>query len=177
MANKNLIPLSQAVETIKTAILQGQYEALKGANRVQLAVYYGIGKYLSKNTRNFAYGTGALKAISQQLRKEMPGLRGFSAENMRKMRMFYEEWADVFENRSTVMSEIEIIPFAVDLQPFEFRSTLWSEIGEQDLNSFLSVSFSNHRIIFAQEKDITARWFYIRKCATEFWECYNVDKV
>ena len=26
----SLIPLSQAVETIKTAILQGQYEALKG---------------------------------------------------------------------------------------------------------------------------------------------------
>ena len=40
MANKNLIPLSEAVETIKTAILQGQHEALKGANRVQLAVYY-----------------------------------------------------------------------------------------------------------------------------------------
>jgi hypothetical protein len=103
------------------------------------------------------------------LQQELPGLKGFSAENMRKMRMFYEEWADVFENRSTVSNEIEIIHLALDIQPFEFRSTLWSEIGEQDLNSFLSVSFSNHRIIFAQEKDITARWFYIRKCATEFW--------
>ena len=44
--NNSIIPLSQAVEAIKTAILQGQYEALKGVNRVQLMVYFGIGKYL-----------------------------------------------------------------------------------------------------------------------------------
>ena len=50
-SDKSLIPISQAVETIKTAILQGQHEALKGANRVQLAVYYGIGKYISRTVR------------------------------------------------------------------------------------------------------------------------------
>lgn len=31
---------AEAAETIKTAILQGQYEALKGENRIQLAVYF-----------------------------------------------------------------------------------------------------------------------------------------
>ena len=39
MADKELIPLSQAVEAIKTAILQGQYEANKDVNRIQLASY------------------------------------------------------------------------------------------------------------------------------------------
>ena len=33
---------TEAAETIKTAILQGQYEALKGENRIQLAVYRKI---------------------------------------------------------------------------------------------------------------------------------------
>ena len=42
---------TEAAETIKTAILQGQYEALKGENRIQLAVYYSIGKYVSQNSR------------------------------------------------------------------------------------------------------------------------------
>ena len=40
-----------AVVAIKTAILQGQYEAARGVNRIQLAVYFGVGKYLSLNTR------------------------------------------------------------------------------------------------------------------------------
>ena len=89
---KSLIPLSEAVETIKTAILQGQYEALKDVNRVQLAVYFAIGKYLSNNTRRLPYGASALKAISEQLHKEMPGLRGFSETSLKKMRLFFEHW-------------------------------------------------------------------------------------
>lgn len=43
--------LRQAVADIKAAILQGQYEACKGVNRIQLAVYFGIGKYISLHTR------------------------------------------------------------------------------------------------------------------------------
>lgn len=72
--------------------MQGQYEALKDVNRIQLAVYYAIGKYLSNNTRKMEYGSGAIKAISEQLRKEMPGLRGFSATQLNEMRRFYEAW-------------------------------------------------------------------------------------
>ncbi len=39
-----LINYTSAVETIKTAILQGQYQAAKDVNRVQLALYFAIGK-------------------------------------------------------------------------------------------------------------------------------------
>ena len=90
--NNSPIPLSQAVEAIKTAILQGQYEALKDVNRVQLAVYFAIGKYLSKNTKRFTWGSGVMDKISVQLRKELPGLRGFSSSNLYEMRKSYEAW-------------------------------------------------------------------------------------
>lgn len=93
MEQKNTTAVyNNAAEIIKTAILQGQYEALKGENRVQLAVYFGIGKYVSLNSRQGTWGTGALAAISERLRKIMPGLRGFSAESLKKMRLFYENW-------------------------------------------------------------------------------------
>lgn len=49
--------LRQAVADIKVAILQGQYEACKGVNRIQLAVYFGIGKYVSQHSRK---GRGVL---------------------------------------------------------------------------------------------------------------------
>ena len=84
------IELKGAVDAIKTAILQGQYEAAKGVNRIQLAVYFGIGKYISYHTRKNKWGTGALEVISQQLRKELPGLRGFSVTSLKNMRKFYE---------------------------------------------------------------------------------------
>ncbi|MBR2104735.1 MAG: hypothetical protein IJ933_05570 [Bacteroidales bacterium] len=30
--------------------------------------------------------------MSQQLKKKLPGLRGFSERNIKNMRTFYEEW-------------------------------------------------------------------------------------
>lgn len=61
-----------AVKTIKTAILQGQYAAAKGTNRIQLATYFAIGKYISQNSRHGFWGKGAIETISEQLRKELP---------------------------------------------------------------------------------------------------------
>lgn len=104
--NTNALPadLRKAVETIKTAILQGQYEAAKGVNRIQLAVYFSIGKYVSQNSRKGVWGTGALETISGQLRRELPGLRGYSATQLREMRLFYEEW-NLLDPKSSVATD------------------------------------------------------------------------
>lgn len=94
--NKNIpTELHSAVEAIKTAILQGKYEALKDVNRVQLAVYFAIGKYLSNNNKRFAYGARTIALICEQLHKEMPGLRGFSKSNLYEMRKFYDAWPHI----------------------------------------------------------------------------------
>ena len=83
----------EAVSVIKTAILQSQYDAARTVNEKQLTLYYGIGKYISINSRSGNWGSGAIDAISEQLEKELPGLKGFSPRNLRYMRTFYEEWA------------------------------------------------------------------------------------
>ena len=112
MDEQLIIPLSQAVEAIKTAILQGQYEANKDVNRIQLAVYFAIGKYLSKNTRRLPYGAGAIKAISDQLLREMPGLRGYSETSMKKMRLFYEAW-QLLDADSSIVTDKSQSPIAI----------------------------------------------------------------
>ena len=99
--------LLQAVADIKEAILQGQYEAAKGVNRIQLAVYFGIGKYISQHTRKGVWGTGALDTISDQLRRELPGLRGFSATSLRNMRKFYENWIMLDGNSASALVELQ----------------------------------------------------------------------
>lgn len=84
--------LAHVVQAIKGAILQSQQRALGAVNQEQLALYYSIGRFISANTRNKNWGKGFIDNISSQLRKELPGLRGFSAPSLRKMRTFYEEW-------------------------------------------------------------------------------------
>lgn len=192
MDNANLIPLSQAVETIKTAILQGQHEALKGTNRVQLAVYYGIGKYLSKNTRRFAYGTGALKAISEQLRKDMPGLRGFATTQLYEMRKFYEAWLFLDSNITvtTVESDImdttecsEKIPVTtVKLQQSEnqidiFNTIQIPNIADFPVEDFFTVPFTHHSKIISQCKEQQGRYYYIHRTAEEHLSVEELERL
>lgn len=97
-----------ATEQIKEAILSSQYKAAKQVNAVQLSLYYGVGRYVSQNTRKGVWGTGAIKAISEQLHKELPGLRGFSERNIKNMRAFYEEWQGLDTNLETTVSKFQI---------------------------------------------------------------------
>ena len=90
-----------AVQTIKDAILRSQYQAAKLVNREMLSLYYGIGRYISSNSREGFWGTGAIRTISERLRKELPGLKGFSETNIKNMRLFYEEWEPVFDKSTT----------------------------------------------------------------------------
>ena len=88
-----VVNYDDAVQTIKIAILQSQYDAAQSINKKQLMLYYDIGKYISLNSRNGFWGKGAIDTISERLDRELPGLRGFSARSLRYMRTFYEEWA------------------------------------------------------------------------------------
>lgn len=94
-----------AVHTIKNVILQSQYQAIKLINREQLALYYGIGRYISQNSRDGYWGTGAIGFISKRLQSELPGLRGFSERNLKNMRKFYEEWRILDANSAVATAE------------------------------------------------------------------------
>ena len=133
--SKEHAELTNAVKAIKGAILQSQQRALASINQEQLALYYGIGRFVSINTRNKNWGKGFIEAISTQLRKELPGLRGFSATNLRNMRSFYEEWRALEDDNSSVgTDEFAEIDFnsSVGTDELEF-DTVICDIGKASL--------------------------------------------
>jgi hypothetical protein len=105
--NKELFEMkyAAAVQTIKEAIQRSQARALHVVNSEVLSLNYGIGRYISENSRHGFWGTGALAQISSQLQKEMPGLKGYSETSLKDMRTFYEEWAPLV-NRQPVADEL-----------------------------------------------------------------------
>ena len=46
----------QAVQVIKEAILRSQYDAARSVNEKQVMLYFGIGKYISANSRKGFWG-------------------------------------------------------------------------------------------------------------------------
>ena len=153
-----------AVQTIKEAILRSQYQAAKLVNREMLSLYYGIGRYISANSREGFWGTGAIKTISERLRKELPGLKGFSQTNLKYMRIFYEEWSPIIEAKNPKSSAT-----ADDIDTDSLLPVKSSAVVD-DLEKFLKLSFSHHIIILAEEKNIEKRWKYISLAIENKWD-------
>ena len=165
---------NQAVQLIKSAILQNQLEAAKAVNRQMLALYYGVGKYVSDNTRKGVWGSGAIETISEQLRRELPGLRGFSPTSIKKMRQFYEQWCNIV-NRPPLADDLQTVDHKV-VSPFNSlllvsRSPI---VEDLDWHDFFALSFSHHDEILSKVKTLEERVFYIHQAATLHWDKYTL---
>ena len=185
MADIEVITLSQAVETIKTAILQSQARAARSVSANQLALYFSVGGYISLNTRQQQWGSGAIKSISDTLQKELPGLQGFSAESINKMRRFYEEWsAIVFQSPLATKTENAIqqpmageiqSPVATQLQLTPSRLDFSRDVFDVEMaHDFLSISFTHHMEILFKTETLEQRLFYIQKSAEFNWNKYEL---
>ena len=157
----------EAVKSIKEAILRSQYRAAASVNKEQLSLYYGIGRYVSENSRTGFWGKGAIEQISSLLQKEFPGLRGFSTSNIKNMRIFYEAWESVL-NRQPLADDLVLDE---KLLLVEIRQPLADEFNWSD---FLSIGFSHHTEIISKAKTLEARLFYIHECATRYWSKYTL---
>jgi len=171
--------LITAVEAIKTAILQSQYQAAKETTCVQLILYYGIGRYLSSKKGKKTWGTSVLETISSQLRKDLPGLRGFSASNLKNMRQFYDNWAFLEDSNSTDAS-VELLAVSsnstvitdelkdnqksvIPITDFKLTGINLADFPVEDIPN--KVPFSHHIAIFSKVKNLQELYYYIHRVA------------
>lgn len=158
---------NDAVKQIKTAILQSQAKALKGVNQEQLALYYGIGRFISQNSRAGFWGKDAIDTISRQLSTEVPGLRGFSPRNLRNMRMFYEEWKCLDTNLADASAKLNLgnksAEESANLDSCKSLAPL--EIADIPIVAFFSIGFSHHTLILSKTKTLEERRYYIQLCS------------
>ena len=98
--------VTSAVSTIRSAILLSQERAVKAINQEQLALYYGIGRFISANTRNKNWGKGVIEGISNRLKQELPGIKGYSVSSLKNMRLFYEAWNELEINSPIAIGEL-----------------------------------------------------------------------
>ena len=174
-----------AVKDIKLAILQSRARAAHASNVEALKLYFYVGGYVSKKTRTAKWGSGAIGALSNRLQVELPGLRGFSASNIKYMRIFFEAWTKWFEIRHLASDEFSVCPIRQmpsdenndlactdelgETALIQIRQTASDEIDADMAQAFLSIGFSHHTKILLSVKDYDERWFYIRACSANHW--------
>lgn len=90
------------------SILQMIYSAKQKAeyqvNTTIIDLYWEIGQYVCNKTKNDGWGRSTVKELSSYILSREPGIRGYSPQNIWRMKQFYETYRD-YEKLSTLLRE------------------------------------------------------------------------
>lgn len=152
------------IKELKSAILKSRYQAARVVNKELINLYFNIGKKISINTKKMAWGSKVLEQISNELQNELPGLKGFSGTNLKRMASFFDFWNQANQISPTLSDQLA--------NP---NSEISPTVSDQFTKAFYSVSFSHHYLIASKSKSIDEAQFYIYKTANEFWPYRNLQ--
>lgn len=77
---------------VKERIHQAQYDAFRSVNKEHISMCWDIGKMIVEKQKKYGWGKSIVENLSSDLQKEIPGVRGFSVQNLWYMRKFFLEY-------------------------------------------------------------------------------------
>jgi predicted nuclease of restriction endonuclease-like (RecB) superfamily len=80
---------------IKERIRSAQYEALKAVNKELVGLYWDIGRMIVERQDIEGWGRAVVQQLVEDLQCEFPGISGFSASNLWRMKAFFEAYTEL----------------------------------------------------------------------------------
>ncbi len=77
---------------VKDRLREAQYTALRAVNKELVGLYWDIGSIIASRQIEQGYGKSVVQQLSDDLKREFPGIKGFSVQNLWYMRQFYLEY-------------------------------------------------------------------------------------
>jgi predicted nuclease of restriction endonuclease-like (RecB) superfamily len=77
----------------------------RAVNTELIDLYWAVGKFVSGKIAADAWGKGTVHALASYVQLHQPGVRGFSAQNIWRMRQFYDAYRDQ-PKLSTMLREL-----------------------------------------------------------------------
>lgn len=101
--SKNLVPTPPAalppeyadiLAALKERVRSAQYAALKAVNTELVGLYWDVGRLLVERQTDAGWGKGVVQQLAVDLQQAFPGVGGFSASNLWRMKAFFEAYRD-----------------------------------------------------------------------------------
>ena len=175
--------LKTLVNSVIALIHKHHNIALQYVNKEKLELYWEIGEEIARRQAERGWGDGVVEELADELEKEFPGERGYSARNLWLIRAFYVENAT---------AQILQTPFAEldGNKGNEILQTLFAEMKKRNTRAELppllsKISWSHNLIIMQKCKDKASREFYVKMAVKFGWshsmlvnhiECKSFEK-
>jgi len=94
-----------AFQAVLDLIVDARSHAEQAVNVAVVDLYWRIGAYLSKKIDADGWGKGTVAQLAEYIQTRQPGIRGYSPQNLWRMRQFFETYKDAGK-LSTLLREI-----------------------------------------------------------------------
>lgn len=91
---KNKTNISHQFAEVHSLIRQAKAKIYHTINTDLIELYWQIGAYVHQKIRNSEWGKSVVQDLSNFINKNEPDLKGFSAQNIWRMRQFYEAYSN-----------------------------------------------------------------------------------
>jgi predicted nuclease of restriction endonuclease-like (RecB) superfamily len=92
---------SEIVQLIQTA----RSNAYRSVNTILIDLYWEVGRHINGKIATEAWGKSVVEKLSRFLQRKVPGMRGFSAQNLWRMKQFHDAYSRV-PKLSTLLREL-----------------------------------------------------------------------
>ena len=127
-------------QDILTCIQQSRYRALQAVNTELLDLYWRIGDEISHRVQDEGWGQRTVADLAAWIQTQEPGLRGFSASNLWRMRQF----AELYRGKEELAPLVRVLTWTHNLlilnrcrsmeeREFYLRSAARERWGKRDL--------------------------------------------
>ena len=89
MEKNEIVGYEPLVNDLRQLIQKKQYHVLQMINSETINLYWEIGEEIYRQQEEKGWGKSIVQVLSEELQKEFPGAKGYSAANLWRMRNFY----------------------------------------------------------------------------------------
>ena len=105
MSNQLAATHQQQFSEVLQRIQKAKQQAFQQVNKTLVQLYWNIGAYVSQHVNSSNWGKNTVEQLALFIQKKEPGMSGFSARNIWRMKQFYEVYSND-KKLSTLWTEL-----------------------------------------------------------------------
>jgi len=169
----------QFVEELKERVSSARLSAARRINHEMIVLYWDIGRGIVEKQKALGWGESVVEMVAGDLRAEFPEMRGFSAQNVWRMKQFYIAHSSD-ESLSQLVRELKRMPKSrasdflrqpvAELGGVEVQAHPAPEFLSQAVRELVAAApWGHHANVLAKLSDPVARLWYLRATARFGW--------
>lgn len=154
---------------LKERFYSHRLKASCATNGYLLDFYWKLGRDIEAKQYTNTYGSGFYKNLSQDLKNEMPGVKGFSPTNLKYMSYFYKLYAPLQANCPQLADNFIEGLYIADIQRVVAQSKNRPQTAD-DFKLLFLIPWDHHRRIIDKCKgNMDKSLFFVRKTWENNW--------